>query len=805
MIVGMAVDPDGNLFVPDLAGHRVRRVDALTGVVTTVVGTGVQGYSGDGGPADASRLNSPYAVALDRAGNLYIADNGNNIVRRVDATTAQTASEFVPSTSCIGTLLPGDTCQMDFTFAGAFPGAHHASVAVTDNTPGPQQKAALVSVGTRPVLFPYPTAVAFANQAVGTAGPGKPVVIANSGNGPLTLGNIQVIQMVGPVAVIDPQDFPYTSACAPTLQPGASCVVQVAFAPTDPGLQTAVLRIVSDTVGSPRDIPIQGTGVVLTLTASPDVLAFADQGVATSSAPRPVLISNTGAGDIALQAPVLAGAHAADFHLATDCTPVLVRPSMCLINVTFTPTDVGSRFAELRVASNAAGSPLVVALSGNGLSSKVISIAPAAVDFGPQTVAGTPVHRTVTITNAGTARVSIAPVSIQRTQTTTGFIRTIAGTGTAGSAGDDGPATAAQIGNAFGVALDAAGNQYIADTSNNRVRRIDALTGVITTVAGTGAAGYSGDGGPALSATLDGPVGVVVDALGRVDVSERGNHVIRRIDAAGVITTLAGTGLPGCAGDGAAATSAELHSPNGIAVDRDGNLFIADSLNHAVRRVSAAGVITTIVGSMNPGSAPCPVSLQTPRVDTPEALAVDSAGTIYVADAVTGTVGAFSTGTSTFNFTVASNLNEPGGIAVDALGRVYVADTLESVIRRYHFAPSPSGPPFVATTFFAGSSLGGGFGGDGSQAVGARLSLPRGLAVDTSGNLFIADSGNRRIGASTPPPRRPTSSSRPASVVRFSIRPRRVTWTSRSHLPLRSRRSLPWSSTTMRPAGRITS
>jgi hypothetical protein len=182
-----------------------------------------------------------------------------------------------------------------------------------------------------------------------------------------------------------------------------------------------------------------------------------------------------------------------------------------------------------------------------------------------------------------------------------GVMTRVAGNSRPGYSGDGGPATSAQLSeDAYGVAVDASGNIYIADYENNRIRKVSAA-GIITTVAGNGSAGYSGDGGPATSAQLDLPSGVAVDATGNLYIADTFNSRIRKVSAAGIITTVAGNGSIGYSGDSSPATSARLSYPLGVAVDATGNLYIADSYNHRIRKVSAAGIITTVAGNGSPG------------------------------------------------------------------------------------------------------------------------------------------------------------------------------------------------------------
>src|SRR5438445_557628 len=177
-------------------------------------------------------------------------------------------------------------------------------------------------------------------------------------------------------------------------------------------------------------------------------------------------------------------------------------------------------------------------------------------------------------------------------------INTVAGNGFSGFAGDGGAATSASLNFPEGAALDTRGNLYIADYDNHRIRKVAAATGIITTVAGNGSPGFAGDGGAATSASLFRPTGVALDASGNLYVADQDNYRVRKVAAAtGIITTVAGNGSPTFAGDGGAATSASLNSPTGVALDASGNLYIADTGNHRIRKVAATtGVITTVAG-----------------------------------------------------------------------------------------------------------------------------------------------------------------------------------------------------------------
>src|SRR5262249_18069906 len=274
--------------------------------------------------------------------------------------------------------------------------------------------------------------------------------------------------------------------------------------------------------------------------------------------------------------------------------------------------------------------------------------------------------------------------------------------GSSGYSGDGGQASFAELNQPLGVALDGAGNLYIADADNNVVREIHALTGIITTVAGNGTAGFSGDGGPATNAQLSFPFRVTVDGNGNLLITDS-SSAIRRVDAVtGLITTVAGTGTAGFSGDGGPATAAQLAQPRGVALDADGNLLIADYQNTRIRQVAAAtGIITTVAGDGQFSSS---------------------------------NIGDGGPATN-------AQLYFPPAVAVDAGGSLYIADSLSHHIRLV------SGATGVINTIAGAPDVGQGLGfnGDGIPAPLANLAEPEDVAIDSAGNLYVADAPNQRI------------------------------------------------------------
>jgi uncharacterized protein (TIGR03437 family) len=299
------------------------------------------------------------------------------------------------------------------------------------------------------------------------------------------------------------------------------------------------------------------------------------------------------------------------------------------------------------------------------------------------------------------------------------------------------------------VAVDSSGNIYVADTANAYVRKIT-TDGNINYIAGDGTIGFAGDGGYATSAGLIAPFALAVDSSGNVYFAENGDSRIRRIDAKSLdISTVAGNGTPGFLGDGSTATNAELNSPTGLALDSSGNLYIADSLNCRIRKVASAN-ISTFAGNGTLSYSGDGSAASKAQLNTPQGVAADSFGNLYIADTLNNVVrkvspngiisnyagngGAGSSGDGTA--AIGAQLNGPQGLAVDAGGNLFIADTLNAKVRKV----SASG---VITTV-AGSGTPG-YGGDGAAATSAQLNLPIGVAVDSSGNLYIADFGNSRV------------------------------------------------------------
>ena len=348
---------------------------------------------------------------------------------------------------------------------------------------------------------------------------------------------------------------------------------------------------------------------------------------------------------------------------------------------------------------------------------------------------------------------TIISIGISPCMSQPNIITTCAGNNVSGFSGDGGPATAAKLYAPTSVIVDNTGNIIFCDEANYRIRKIN-TSGIITTIAGTGIYGFSGDGGQATAAQFFNPEAIVSDGAGNLFIADRDNNRIRKINTSGIISTIAGNGTAGFSGDGGPATAAELYSPIGVATDTAGNVFIADGKN-AIRKVSSAGIITTVAGmggvfGFSGDGGPATAA----KITVPGSVSVDAAGNIYFTDIFNNRVrkvdasGVISTvvGTGVAGYSgngvpaTAATLNLPSRVVADSSGNLLIADDHNNVVR------------FVNTSgiiyTIAGDTVAG-YTGDGGQATAAELTYPTGVAVDAAHNLYIADQNNnvlRKVG-----------------------------------------------------------
>lgn len=638
------VDSSGNIYIADSGQNRIRKVDVFTGIISTIAGKDVSGYDGDNGPATAARLNYPAGIALDGSGNIFIADSGNNVIRKVDGNGV--------ITTVAGNGMPG--------YAGD---GGPATLATLSDPSG----IALDSAGSLLIADSGNSVIRKVDLATG-------VITSIAGNG--TYGN-------------SGDHGPATSA-------------SLSY-PYDIATDVEGNLVISDSDNNLIRRVNAGTGTIATIAGNGNCSYSGDGGAAIEAAlasPRGIVFD--GSGNL----------------LVADTYNNVIRKVDRASGIITTISGKGDwgYSGDGGIAKHAAlNGPVGIALdltgnffiadAGNGVIRKVdfstgiISTVAGKPGFlgdgGPAILASLHPYSVVT-DNTGSIYIADADNNVVRkVAAITGIIATVAGNGVYGNTGDGGPAILASLAVPSGIALDSGGNIYIADKENNVIRRVDAVSGVITAVAGNSSFEYSGDNGPALSAGVPSPASVALDAAGNLYIVDPQNNVVRKVDTRGVITTVAGTGSYGYSGDGGSAISATLANPNGIAVDGAGNIFIADSGNNVIRMVSAAtGIITRAAGNGSRG---------------------------YSGDGGAAT---------------AASLSYPTGITVDGKDNLYIAEN-NTVVRKVDAATG-----LITTVAGNGTP---GFSGDGGTAILAELNYPLGVAVDVAGNLFIADTYNGRV------------------------------------------------------------
>jgi uncharacterized protein (TIGR03437 family) len=615
---GMVLDSSGNLYIADAANHRIRKVTP-SGAISTIAGNGHAGFGGDGGPAAGAQLNQPYDLALDMAGNLYIADFGNQRVRRIDTN---------------GNIS---------TVAG--------------------------------------------NGASGASGDGGAAIAA------LLLGPRNVAVDPAGNLYISEFDGHRVRRVAPDGTIGTIAGTGVAGFGGDGGPATAAQ------LAFPAGLALDGAGDLFIVDTLNVRIRKVLAGVGTIS----TVCSQQSFGMPYIQLSGLAADAAGNLYIPESANSFVWR---------LTPAGA---------LTQVAGTPGSGAYTGDG-------------QLAVQTALNTPVE--VALDAAGDLYISEAR-RVREVSAATGIINTVAGNGTFGFSGDGGSASMAVLNTPTGIALNS-GSLSIADQDNQRVRQVSG--GLISTVAGNGVESYSGDGLPATSASLAGPTAVAFDPAGNLYIADTGNNRVRQVGSSGVITTFAGDGATvGFGGEGNPATLTPLDAPQGVAADSAGNVYIADTNHNRVIQVDTSGNMHTVAGTGTPGD-----------LYGPTGLALDTGGDLYIADTQNHRVrmlsagGVLSTvaGTGTGGFSgdggaaAAAELSYPSAVAVDPSGNLYIADTGNNRVRLV----APNGN--IATIAGTGQAT---YNGDNGPALQTDLYNPAGLALDGQGNIWVSDTGNDRV------------------------------------------------------------
>ncbi len=641
-----------------------------------------------------------------------------------------------------------------------------------------------------------PSSLSFASRPINTTSSAQTIAVSNGGGASFQITGITL-------SGTDAAAFTASNGCS-TVAAGASCTISLTFKPTTTGAKAATLAIASTAIGTPSvSVSLSGTGSaaapIIGLSASS--FSFGNQFVGTASAGRTLTISNAGSASLAISSSVLSGTNAAAFTKTGTCTSVAAGAS-CALTLAFAPSATGAASATLTINSNASGSAATtVALTGAGIVTTLSSLAgtidgpgfangtgsaarfnmPSGIALDASgnlyvtdtdnnlvrkvTTAGVVTTlagqvRTPGATNAtGTSALFKAPTGIAITSsnllvadsgnhmirklTTAGVATTLAGT--AGSSGTtDATGTAARFNLPQGIAVDSAGIAFVTDTGNSTIRKIT-TAGVVTTFAGSaGLQGGTNDTGSL--ARFASPLGITRDASNVLYVTDSTGQTLRKITTAGVVSTLAGAhGLSGSTNDTGAL--ARFSAPSGAVVDSTGALFVTDAANGTIRKVTSGGAVTTFAGTAGAQGSVNGTGAGA-MFYKPVGLARDASNTLYVADPVAHVIRKItSTGATTtlagYPATVGAandtgslaSFRDPSAMVADGAGNLFIADTGNHSIRKV----TPAG---VVTTFAGTALISGATNGTGADA---RFNGPRGLAIDGSGTLYVADTGNHAI------------------------------------------------------------
>jgi hypothetical protein len=731
----VAFNPRGDMYIADTSNSSVRMVDATTGIITTVLGTGVAGngpFNNTTGTAgSATKVSNVIGIAFDQAGNLYVSQsNQYYVLLELAGSNGQvTASSKVYTLAGTGSkgFLDGPSSTAQLNSARGIALDLQGNVYLADTSNYRVRKITTPFVAGVLTLSASVTSTVAGNGGTGSTGDGGPATAAQIGNVETVAvdayGNVYEQQASSPYSFVRRIDA-VTGTITKVVGTGAYGTTG------DGGLASAAtfssgFGLAIDTYGNLM-MSDTGNNRVRQISVGGQFPATAVYG---SSTPQSLYVGVNAALTPTSDA-VTAGFP--DFTAATmvGCTvgTLAAAGASCQTQVTFRPSAVGYLTAPL-VLADSTNAQYVTGLSGIGTAGR-LSFSPAAI----KTVAGTGSLGYLGDGAAATAARVSGPRDgamdaagniyfadagnnvVRKISASNGFISTVAGNGTAGFAGDGAAATAGMLQAPSAVVLDAAGNLFVADTGNNRIRMVSAATGVISTVAGGATAGYSGDNGLASVALLNKPQGLAVDELGGIVFADTGNHAVRRlVPATGLMATLAGTGTAGYSGDGGLATAAKLSSPAGVTVDDAGNVYVADTGNNVVRKFLPGGAISTVAGvqtlSANSGDGGLATAA---GLLTPTDVVTDASGDLYVmagtqvrmVDAsgriatIAGAAGTGSYGGDGASATAVVLGGQAMNLFKDKQGNVYLSETAANRVLEVTQAAAPS-------LSFAGQVVGG--------------------------------------------------------------------------------------------------
>jgi hypothetical protein len=698
----LATDASGNLYIPDF-DHNILRIVSPSGIISRVAGNFFATSTGDGGPASAAALNAPISVCTDVSGNIYLAENGSSLLRKI----TMAASGIAICSGGAGTTLTGSGAGIGGTYSWA-PAAGLSATTGVSVTANPTGTTTYTITGTNSnsCTNTYSVTVTVNTTPTVTA---TGVAYCPGGSGNITASGATTYAW-----------SPATGIAAST---GATVLASAGVSRTYSVTgTTGSCSATATAVVTVNTIPtVTATGVSYCTGSTGNLTA---SGATTYTwAPTTGLSASTGA-------TVAAGGTGAVTYTVTGTTSGCSGTATAATTVNALPalTLSGTGGVALGTISAFAGNGTLT-YSGDGT---------------PATANG--IKEVLGLTADGSGNIYFIDQDnyCVRKVNSAGIVTTVAGVNnSAGFSGDGGPATAAKLGGlgAFGIIFDAAGNLYLSDYANDRVRRVS-TSGIITTVVGGGAS--TADGVAATAASISNPAGLAFDASGNLYVALRGQAKIRMVSLSGTITTVAGTGTTGSGGDGGPATAAQLNQPTGLAIDATGNLYIgSDGSSYRIRKVNTLGVISTYAGTGTTGYSGDGGPATAAKIGSfIYGLATDASGNLYMPDwtnnrlrmvsssGIITTIAGTGTATSTGNGGPATTatVNSPAAVCLDNTGNIYVGEYSPGRVRKITMTASG----VAICTGGTGTTLtgsGAGVGGTYSWAPATGLSAITGVSV----------------------------------------------------------------------------